>query len=273
MVPASCMLGLKQQIRKQSSALYRKQPIISSGSIDLGKRGQLPRQDLIALLKTHQHIHQTIKLKNMKKSFTLLVIMALTVYSATAQHTRFGIQAGMSLAQIYTEADGQKDNSSFKTGLTAGFVMDKPIARNIIFQPELNWIQKGGQESSTNTKVTLNYLELPLKLMYRSHTDHGFFIGGGPSIAYGLGGKFKVSDSGGDVSGDLHFGKGQDDFGKPIDFSILASAGFLTQHGLQFSVTYHQGLNNYGNDPGSGWVIRNNYFGLRVGYLFKSGKH
>ena len=204
----------------------------------------------------------------MKKTFTLIVIMAASVHFAQAQQTRFGFQAGMSMAKIHSEGGGESSNTDLKLGFTAGLMMDYTLGKHLAFQPELTWMQKGGQESSDVTsKISLNYLEIPLKLLYRSHGDHGFFIGGGPAIAYGMGGKFKA----GDFSSKLHFGSGPNDLGKPIDFSLLATAGYLSQRGFQVSFTYDQSLSNYSNE--SGYSIRNNYMALRVGYLFKSGKH
>jgi outer membrane immunogenic protein len=204
----------------------------------------------------------------MKKTFTLIAIMTFSMNLIMAQQTRFGFQAGMTLASIHQSGYGESHNMDRKPGFTAGLVVDKQLGKKFIFQPELNWTQKGGNESGDITShVTLNYIEVPLKLLYRARGDHGFFIGGGPAIAFGVGGKLKASD----YSMDLHFGDGADKIGKPFDASVMATAGFLTKRGLQFSVAYDQSFINYSNETGSS--IRNNYFAFRVGYLFKKGKH
>lgn len=101
-----------------------------------------------------------------------------------------------------------------------------------------------------------------MNIVYKTQKDRGFFIGAGPSIAYGLSGKEKYSDS------KVKFGSGDDEV-KPIDFGINALAGYQFGNGFLFSLNYNLGLSNIqkGNSSEMG-TVKNKYFCLKIGYLF-----
>ena len=205
----------------------------------------------------------------MKKTITLTVFSLLLASLTQAQHARFGINAGANFASMHSEADNETDNSKTKFGITGGIVIDKPFSTHFIFQPELNWTQKGGvSNASSDAKIILNYIEVPLKLLYRSHSTYGFFIGAGPSFSYGISGKAKYQDLGIDI----HFGNGEQDDMKAVDIGAHFTAGYLTQNGLQVGLAYNKGLSNLSIEQGGNSIVRNNYFGLRLAYFFKSNK-
>ena len=151
-----------------------------------------------------------------------------------------------------------------KTGLTAGVVCSARIGRKFSFMPSLNFTQKGGTYPFDG-EVTLNYIELPLNLVYHINCGSGsFFFGAGPDIAFGVGGTEKFDGQ----ETDVHFGTGDDDDLKPFEFSANILAGYKLRNGLCFAANYNPGISNIatGNDGVSKWHNHGSVF--RIGYLF-----
>lgn len=79
----------------------------------------------------------------------VLFISAFAVTSLiTHAQTNFGIQAGANFATIKTEPGQGTSSTTSKanTGFTVGVLAEVPFSTNISFRPELNYIQKGGEE-------------------------------------------------------------------------------------------------------------------------------
>lgn len=134
----------------------------------------------------------------MKKLF----IAIATAFISTASFSQFGITGGATLASVKIDDQSSSLNQSTdsKVGFTAGVFTNFPISTNFIFRPGLNYTQKGGKVNETQgtltseSKLTLNYIELPLDFIYKA--AGGFFVGAGPALAYGLNGKNKYSITG-----------------------------------------------------------------------------
>jgi hypothetical protein len=199
----------------------------------------------------------------MKKISLLFIALALTTSALVAQ-VRFGIQAGPAFSSMTMKADGLKLSYN-KTGFTAGVLAELPISESgIHFRPALNFVQKGGELEGAS--INLNYLELPLDFVYKLEAGPGkLFLGAGPSFAFGLSGKSK---SGGD-SEDIEFGSGEEEI-KPLDLGGNFLAGYELSNGLFLSFNYNLGFSNISNSEEG--KINNNYFGIRLGYLFGGNK-
>ena len=208
------------------------------------------------------------------KKITLPVLVFTIFISSTvhAQKARIGFSAGATLAQVKTEADNQKDKSDLHLGFTLGVVADVSFGKQFSFQPALNFLQKGGKDNQTingmsyKSAITLNYLELPLNFVYHSKGKKGHFLTGiGPSLAYALSGKAKISSGDQTESVKLKIGNGTDDDLKPFEFSGNVLAGYESSNGIFVTVNYNFGLSNVSTDSQS--TLKNSYFGLRIGYL------
>ncbi|HLP37268.1 porin family protein [Lacibacter sp.] len=209
----------------------------------------------------------------MKKNFLLLVILVSSFSFAQAQSTRFGFTAGATLATQKIKVESVSIKSDGKIGFTAGVFADIALSEKFAFQPGLNFTQKGGkfdggEFAEDDVTMTLNYLELPLNVLYKAPAGNGkFFFGLGPSIAFGLSGKAK---SGGE-SEDINFGSDEnEDAYKPLDFGGNIVAGYELSSGLLFSVNFNTTLNNINTTSDA--TVRNTYFGLRIGYLLGGNK-
>lgn len=208
----------------------------------------------------------------MKKNFLLLVILVSSFSFSKAQSTRFGFTAGATLATQKWKEESVSIKSDTKVGFTAGVIADIALSEKFAFQPGLNFTQKGGKFSDDlfgeDVTFTLNYLELPLNVLYKAPAGSGkFFVGLGPSVGFGLSGKAKS----GSESEDIKFGsdENEDDY-KALDFGGNFIAGYELPGGLLFSVNYNTTLNNLA--VGSEGTIKNSYFGIRIGYLLGGNK-
>ncbi len=194
----------------------------------------------------------------MKKITLLLAFFAFAFVNVNAQ-VHFGIQAGPAFTSMTSKSSGLKVTYN-KTGFTAGVLAELPLGESgLHFRPALNFIQKGGDFEGAS--INLNYLEIPLDFTYKIEAGSGkLFLGAGPSFAFGLSGKVK-SDG---LSEDIEFGSNDGEI-KPLDLGANILAGYELSNGLFFSLNYNLGLSNISNDTED--KTRNNYFGIRVGYL------
>lgn len=209
--------------------------------------------------------------KLLSLSFALLLIGAMT----QAQTARFGFSAGAALASQSSKTSGISINSDSKAGFTLGVMSDISLSDAFSFQPGLNFTQKGGKfdfsdlgfPGAGDVNYTLNYLELPLNVVFKANAGSGkFFVGAGPSLGFGLSGKVK---SGSDEE-DVNFGSNTEDDLKPFDFGGNILAGYELSNGLFFALNYNTTLNNLSTE--SDVTTRNRYFGIRIGYLLGGKK-
>lgn len=203
----------------------------------------------------------------MKKNvFTLLAVFCIfSIHSSAQKASRFGIQAGATYSNLTVGYDGETESGDYKPGFTAGIMLDKQIGKSFYLQPALNFVQKGFHEKSSysgeKSTITFAYIELPVNFVYRKKQESGFFIGGGPSLGCGIGGTSKI----GDEKEPIHFGgEGNGDLFE-LEANLLA--GYMFPGKFQVSVNYNFGITSLTDD--SSVKMKNNYFGLRLGYYFK----
>lgn len=226
----------------------------------------------------------------MKKVF-VVAAFAATIFAAKAQ-VKLGIQAGINAASFndkFTSGNTTTTNKyKSKIGLTVGAFADISISDVLVFRPGLNFIQKGGKysESQTffgittnyNATRTSNYLELPLNVVYKIAVGSGnVFVGAGPSIGYGLSGKDKVKSTSGNTtqeqSASIKFdGKNNNTANdnkshlKALDFGGNFIAGYQLGNNIFAKLSYTIGFSNINPDDNS--TTKNKGFGFTVGYLF-----
>lgn len=222
----------------------------------------------------------TLKLKKLFMRRILFPVLILLLFSGAAfSQTRLGFTAGASISNLYEKHGDDKVKSKYKIGLTAGIMLDVPMERNGSFQPALNFIQKGGKnetgEGSTlvTSDIRLNYVEMPLNVVFRIPCSAGkVVLGGGPAIALGLSGKSSVKDDTGEESSDIKFGSSSRDHDiNFIDFALNATAGYEFNSGFFVAAAYTHGINNLLIDALEADKLYNRGFSLRIGFLL-SGK-
>ncbi len=245
----------------------------------------------------------------MKKVFLSAAIVAVAI-SANAQ-VSFGGQAGANFASAkYTdESSNPSTTEKYKTkvGFIVGAVAEIEVGNGLSFRPELNFIQKGGKAkfaetesgggfTSTTTgdaELTFSYLQLAPNFIYNFEAGTGkVFIGAGPDISYGIGGKAKsnftntttinipgfpattntTSDSDNttvkfdgkkDATDDKYHLKG-------LDFGVNALVGYKLSNGAFISAGYTIGLSNI--EPNDKQTLKNSGFNVKIGFMFGGNK-
>ncbi len=210
----------------------------------------------------------------MKKLLLSLAFIAGIVTYVSAQ-TSFGIQAGVTSANMKIKEDGENQDLNSKFGFTAGLFANVGLSDNFSFRPALNYTQKGGKDefdfmgTQVKSTIILNYLEIPLNFVYTSNPGSGFFIGAGPSLSFGLSGRAKTEVDGQEDKVDVNFGDKVDEL-KGFEFGGNLLAGYLMTGGISIAVNYNMGFSNISNAPNS--EVKNRYLGVRIGYAFGGDK-
>lgn len=143
-----------------------------------------------------------------RKTIAFLAGALLLSSVAFAQKSTGIIKGGVNLANISNNDDGGYDDSRTLTSFHVGVVADLNLTEFLALQPGLLYTGKGIKMENDVQEMTFSprYLELPVNLVFKTPTGKAkFFVGAGPYVAMGIGGKFK--------------GEGLIDFDENIRFS------------------------------------------------------
>jgi hypothetical protein len=241
------------------------------------------------------------------KKIILFSAFAVSYVTSMAQ-VSFGAQAGVNLAfgKAATDIVDPFFNTTLtndpKAGFTVGVLAEIPLGEKFAFRPELNFIQKGSTTGISNAlfgfdpqqKITLNYIELPLNVVYKLNVGSGnFFFGLGPAVAFGISGKVKLSDPSDPTDPDLNRtakvkfdGKKNDVLSatdndahlKRLDVGVNALAGYKLQNGLFFKLGYNYGVLNIDPNkenalPQNQTTYKNRGFNICIGYMIGGSKN
>lgn len=207
-----------------------------------------------------------------------MIVLCLSGTMTFAQ-IRPGVLGGVNFQNLNgKDFLGNKLENSLIIGYHAGVNVLIPIAPEIYFQPGLMFSSKGAvnKNSSPDLKYRLNYLELPLNLVYRGQLGDNFvLLGLGPYIGYALGGNIT---SGSDkrnivfqnsvVTGDPL----STAYMRRFDAGANIFAGYELAAGLFLQLNAQMGLVNINPEDkrisGDKTMIKNTGYGLSVGYRF-----
>ncbi len=158
------------------------------------------------------------------KLFSLILIFSLSGSMAFAQgpagsKTSFAILGGVNLQNLNgKDMSGDKLENDMLIGFHAGVNLQLPFAPEFYFQPGLMFSTKGAKNTEGDFSGTYNlsYIELPLNLVYKALVGNGyFFLGFGPYVAYGIGGKVTYEGGAASVETDIEF-KNEVESGDPL---------------------------------------------------------
>ena len=204
---------------------------------------------------------------------SIVLILVLSASFAIAQEKSkmsFGILGGVNFQNLNGKlSSGDKLENDMLLGFHGGVNVQIPIAPEFYFQPGLMFATKGAKDTYTilgaefTDEIKINYIEMPLNLVYKASLGNGFFmLGFGPYVAYGISGKQVFEGK------DITFERG-------VDYNALDAggnifAGFETAGGLFLQLDTQFGMMNIHHDDGNSTndksTAKNTGFGLSLGY-------
>ena len=202
---------------------------------------------------------------------TLLLFLLITAISQLGNaQIRLIPKAGYALYSLKTESNSYGGDVKFKSGFLVGAGLNITINDMFSVQPELLFLQKGWKEEQYIdfgggdfdeyiSSFTLNYLEVPILAQLTFGNTTKFFVSAGPSIGYGIGGKY-VFEYNGLESGvtyserydsKVKFGSRPDNdqsndvyLDNALDIGGIAGFGVLLMNKIQIEVRYSLGFTN-----------------------------
>jgi hypothetical protein len=137
----------------------------------------------------------------MKHIMCALALGSLAM-AATAQEGSAYLKAGLNIANVSINNNGDIDDANSLASFHVGFMADLPIGKYFAIQPGLLFTGKGSKLQSGNTnsatyyKATTNplYIELPVNAVIKLplEKDAALFAGAGGYVATGIAGKRKI---------------------------------------------------------------------------------
>jgi len=213
----------------------------------------------------------------MKKLILLTLLFVAGAATTFAQTVSFGVKAGLNISKWQISNQTQSLATDGITGFHAGGIVDIKFG-SFSVQPGVLFTTKGSAENVTqpsgymHLRERLNYIEIPVNLLYRVTAGKGnVFFGGGPYVAFGLSGK-GTGDSNfngqqAHVTQDYKFGSGDGELKSP-EIGINALVGYQLNMGLMISAGYGWGLTNMAHSDGEG-KLKNKGLEFSLGYFFK----
>ncbi len=203
----------------------------------------------------------------MKKlsSFFILLALAMSVATSASAQVRFGVKAGLNLANVSGDVNDTKMLPTFMVGGQAEFGLSDAIGLGVGLQLQGKGfkVDVGGDNATTSPM----YLQVPVYLTYR---NSGFFGGVGPYVGFGIAGKSKF----GGESTDISFGSSENDDFSSLDFGAGLELGY--EFGaLRATASYNLGLSNaIPKDQADAFDVsaKHNVIGIALAYLFGGGE-
>lgn len=138
----------------------------------------------------------------MKKMLFALICTASSVAVMAQTKPTVILKGGVNFANITESTDGKVDDAKYLTSFHVGAALHLPFTTGFGFQPALlvtgkgSKIQDGNSSDVNYFRSTTNpiYLEMPLNFVgtIPLGNNAGIFLGAGPYVAMGIGGKNKV---------------------------------------------------------------------------------
>ncbi|TGD56782.1 porin family protein [Flavobacterium humi] len=184
----------------------------------------------------------------MKK--VLLTAAALFLFGfANAQETKFGVKAGLNLANL----TGDLDDTSMKASFHVGGFAEIKISDKFAVQPEVLYSVQGADVDGGTYEFS--YINVPI--MAKFFPIPQLSLEAGPQVGFLTSAKGKPDD-GPDID--------VKDFLKSTDFGINLGAGYNFTDHFSAGLRYNFGLSNISDEDGGD--IKNSVLSLSVGYSF-----
>jgi Outer membrane protein beta-barrel domain len=226
----------------------------------------------------------------------LLAFSGLMITGVALAQVSIGVHTGGNLSTATVKAGSNTSKGKLLAGFHAGVTADVALTPELHALPMLRFIQKGnkikeeqtfssGLGSTTNKSdvtTTLNYIELPLNIVYNFDLGESatFFAGTGPAFSYALSGKTKgtnttsitigtqTTSNSTSIDQKTKIGSNQSDDIKDFDFGWNGVAGVKLNNGFALMLNYTHSLSNL--SPKDNTSYKGRSFGLSLNYFFNS---
>jgi len=193
-------------------------------------------------------------------------------FSLVSRSVNFGPEFGFNQNGLY-----DNNTPNMMTGnVNAGINVNVRMGDHLALQPALLYMTKGNRwmdemDVSTNEKLKLHYLEVPIDLVYKigQVTNTRFLVGAGPYVSYLVSAhdKFNSPDAVGDVLNPATPAYNTSNIVK-LDWGVNGFIGCETPEGIYAKVGVDYGLRDIQQDPATGISSNRNYnFIFSVGYM------
>ena len=201
-----------------------------------------------------------------KITFTICFLCLVGFLSA---QNRIGPKLGLNLSTLTLKSGGISAETKSRVGFHFGMVAEVPVNENLAIQPGILFSQKGSNyEIDPSPKISLNYLEIPVNIVYKFPLiAYKFLVFGGPYLAYGINGKANFNGK----SNDITWGTNEEDDFKPIDLGLNIGAG-IEINNLQITAQGGFGLLNLATVTDDGGESKVRAIGISAAYLFDLNK-
>jgi len=198
------------------------------------------------------------------KRFIYLFIISCISATSFAQNGSAWLKGGVNFANVSYNNNGEVDDANMLTSFHVGIMGDITIAKILAIQPGIIFTGKGSKIQSGNStnlnyyKATVNpyYIEIPVNVALKLPItgESNFFVGAGPYIAMGVGGKRKIE---GKTLGVAFSSK------EKIEYSSDDPSTFNNEEGTGLGVMRRF---DYGLNGTAGFQLKNFLIGLNYGY-------
>lgn len=223
-----------------------------------------------------KQINNQLKMKKMKKlSIVIVIILGFNqLIVAQTSDIKFGVKAGLNLANVSGDVEG----NSMKLAFHLGGMAEIKISETFAVQPELLYSAQGAK--SPYSTLSLNYLVLPVMAKY-AVTDN-FSLEAGPQFGYLLSAKAKDTsdDTGGGeiisykssasakVEATQASSEDIKEYYKSFDLGLAFGGNYLIGSGMNVGVRYIMGLSNTPKNNDDDFKFKNAVIQFSVGYFF-----
>lgn len=208
----------------------------------------------------------------MKTKIFSMTLLALFLISAIqAQESSVGIKGGLNLSTMST--DGNNDEN-LKAGFHVGVFNKIALSESFAIQPEVMYSSKGlkiNYEDAASvegeTKFTLHYIDVPVKLVFNLSRDFEFQFG--PYVGYLMQAKITNDGSLAGIPIESDDEIDRDNF-KSLDYGLTAGLGFDLDP-LIIGVNYNLGLSKVADGDVAKMLLddaKNNVIMLSAGLKF-----
>ncbi|MFZ4400019.1 MAG: porin family protein [Bacteroidales bacterium] len=239
----------------------------------------------------------------MKKITSLLsFVLVLMISTQTYSQFRFGVKTGLNISNMRVSGfTGVTESSriSFHIGANVDFSFTKSFSLEsglLLSSKGANFDRDLYTDNTTkvieNTTLTPLYIELPINAVYKvDFKPIKLLIFAGPYLGIGVGGNRVIEHEATglpagvsladavnwciqnlhntvqDGTTGLKYGSNSADDLKSFDFGLNFGAG-IEFYNFQFRLQYGLGLANLNPTTANNEILKNNVFGISVGYMF-----